>query len=105
MRPTRYLAYLYAKSKKETYKEEAGELERRYFYYLYKGLPPEQKEILEIIRRGPGMTSEEIGENMGIGDIKHLENVCRSMGHKHLVDVLASGKVTITPKGERALGS
>lgn len=63
----------------------------------------EEKEILEIIRDGGEITSKEIAEKMGIGDVNYITKICKSMGKEDLVDVLLSGKVVITPKGERAL--
>ncbi|MDA2929123.1 MarR family winged helix-turn-helix transcriptional regulator [Acidobacteria bacterium AH-259-O06] len=103
----RYLYYLYKKSKKETYKGEIGDLERvsPYLYYLYKRvLSPEQKEILEIIRGGAEITPREMAEKMEIEDVNYITKICKSMVEKDWVDVLVSGKVIITPKGERVLG-
>ena len=64
---------------------------------------PEQKEILEIISSSAEMTPKEIAGKMGIGDASYISKICNSMGKEDLVDVLLSGKIVITPKGEKAL--
>jgi len=64
---------------------------------------PEQKGILEIVRDGGETTPKEIADKMRIRDVSYITKRCKSMGEKDLVDVLLSGKVVITPKGERAL--
>ena len=64
---------------------------------------PEEKEILGIIRSGAEITPKKIAGKMGIGDINYITKICNSMGKEDLVDVLLSGKVVITPKGERVL--
>ena len=101
----RYLYYAYKKLKKQMYTKEGGNLETvsTYLYYLYKGiLSPEQEEILEIIEGVGGITPKELAVKMGIGNVNYVTWVCKSMAKKDLL-VFVSGKVIITPKGERAL--
>ena len=62
----------------------------------------EEKGVLEIIGNG-AETPKEIAEKMAIGDVNYITKICKSIGKEDLVDVLLSGKVVITPKGERAL--
>jgi len=64
---------------------------------------PEQKEILKIIRSAWEITPKEIAKKLGTGDVGNMTKICRSMGENDLVDVLLSGEVIITHKGERAL--
>lgn len=64
---------------------------------------PEEKEVLEIIRNSTEMTPKEIARRMGIGDISYITKICKSMGKEDLVNVLLSGKILITAKGEKAL--
>ena len=75
-------------------KKEISDLER---------VSAEEKEILEIIRDGGEITSKEIAEKMGIRDVNYITKICKSMGKEDLIDVLLSGKIVITPKGEKAL--
>ena len=64
---------------------------------------PEQKEILEIIGDGAEVAPKEIADMMGIRDVSYITKRCKSMGKEDLVDVLLSGNVVITAKGEKAL--
>jgi len=74
--------------------KEIGDLERA---------SPEEKEVLEIIRSSAEMTPKEIARRIGIRDVNYINKICKSMGKEDLVDVLLSGKIVITPKGEKAL--
>ena len=90
-----YPYYLYKKSKREMYRKVNTDFET---------VSPEEKEILRIVMSCAEMTPKEIAKNMGTWDIDHITRICNSIGKKDLVDFLVSGKVIITPKGERALG-
>lgn len=80
--------------------EEA--MEEKEIGHLQK-VSPEEKEILRIIRSGWEITPKEIAKKMGTGHVGNITKICRSMGENDLVDVLLSGEVIITHKGERAL--
>jgi len=75
-------------------RKEVSDLER---------VTPEQKAILNILSHSGDTTPKEIADKMSIKDVRYVTKLCNSMGKENLVDVLLSGKVVLTPKGERAL--
>ena len=77
-------------------------MEQREISDLQK-LSSEQGELLGTIGDNGESTLKKIAERIAGGDIKYVKRICDSLAKEDFVDVLLSGKVIITPKGEKAL--
>ncbi|MDI6815137.1 MAG: hypothetical protein QMC90_03570 [Dehalococcoidales bacterium] len=77
-------------------KKEAGDIEK---------VSDEEKEILRIIGEGVELTLREIVDKLGTSDFKKVNKICLSMAKADLVDLLTTGKLVISSKGEKVLRS
>lgn len=65
----------------------------------------EEKMVLDALMsdEGDNVTTKEIANRMGIKDVSYVSKMCKKMGERDLVDVLLSGKVRMTQKGEKVV--
>lgn len=77
-------------------------MEQREISDLQK-LSSEQKDILRMVRNNGENTLQEIANKICGGDVGYINRICNFLGKEDFVDILLSGKVIITPKGEKVL--
>lgn len=76
-------------------------MEQREISDLQK-LSSEQRDLLGTIRDNGESALKEIANKISGGDIKYVKGICDSLAKGDFIDILLSGKVIITPKGEKA---
>ena len=72
---------------------------------LEKVTSEERKFLSTIGEVYEDLTAKQIADMMGEQDVRRVLKMCKSMGKKDLVDVSLSGKISITPKGEKAIST
>jgi len=75
-------------------------MEQREISDLQK-LSSEQRELLGAIGDNGESSLKEIANKISGGDTKYVKEICDSLAKGDFIDMLLSGKVIITPKGEK----
>jgi len=64
-----------------------------------------EKEIIRIVRDGGEISAKEIAQKLGINDFKIVKRLCLKLAKQDLLDLLTSGKLVLSAKGEKILQS